>query len=69
MYQFNMFYFKQSLFKSPRKDVGNLSADHTQIKITAKLLDPKLSGTCLNSVNSPLTGKEGRVTAVVAKAR
>ena len=30
--------------------------------------DPELSGDLFNSVNSPLTGKEGRVTAVVAKA-
>ena len=41
-----------------------------QSEITAKLLDPKLSGAFLNSVNSSFKSKkEGRVTAVVAKAR
>ena len=52
---------------NPAEDLGNLPTDYTQSEITAKLSDPKLSGELFNSVNSPLTGKEGRVTAVVAK--
>ena len=48
----------------PAKDIGNLSANYTQSEITAKLM-----GAFLNSVNPPLTGNEGWVTAVVAKAR
>ena len=32
-------------------------------------MDPELLGEICNSVNSPLTGEEGRVTAVVAKTR
>ena len=39
-----------------------------QSEITAKLLDPKLSGALLNSVYFSFK-KEGRVTAVVAQAR
>ena len=54
---------------NPAEDLGNLPADHTQSEITAELSDPELSGELFNSVNSPLTGNEGRVTAVVAKAR
>ena len=54
---------------NPAEDLGNLPADLTQSEITAELSDPKLSGDLFNSVNPPLTGKEGRVTAVVAKAR
>ena len=54
---------------NPAEDLGNLPAEHTQSEITAELSDPELSGDLFNSVNSPLTGKEGRVTAVVAKAR
>ncbi len=50
------------------EDLGNLPADHTQSEITAELLDPELSGDLFNGVNSPLTSKEGQVTAVVAKA-
>jgi hypothetical protein len=52
---------------NPAEDLGNLPADHIQSEITAELSDPELSGDHFNSVNSPLTGKEGRVTAVVAK--
>ena len=52
---------------NPAKDLGNLSSDHTQSEITAKLSDRKLLGDFLNSVNSPLTGKEGQVTTGVAK--
>jgi len=33
------------------------------------LSEPKLSDDLFNSVNSPSTGKEGRVTTVLAKAR
>ena len=54
---------------NPAEDLGNLPADHTQSEITAELSDPELSGELFNSVNSPLTGNEGQVTAVVAKAR
>ena len=50
------------------EDLGNLPAETTQSEITAKLLDPKLSGDLFNSVNPPSTGKEGRVTTVVAQA-
>jgi hypothetical protein len=53
---------------NPAEDLGNLPADHTQSEISAKLSDPELVGDRFNSVNSPLTGKEGQVTAVVAKA-
>jgi hypothetical protein len=43
---------------------------NTQSEITAELSDPKMSGAFLNSVNSSFKSKkEGRVTAVVAKAR
>ena len=42
----------------------------TQCEITAKLSDPKMLGAFLNNVNSFFKSeKEGRVTAVVAKAR
>jgi hypothetical protein len=44
-------------------------AKKTQSEITAELSDPEMSGAFLNSVNSPLKKKKGRVTAVVAKAR
>ena len=54
---------------NPAEDLGNFPAELTQSEITAELLDPNLSGDLFNSVNSPLTGKEGRVTTVVAKAR
>ena len=53
---------------NPAEDLGNLPAEPTQSEITAKLLDPELSGDLFNSVNLPLTGKEGQVTTVVAKA-
>ena len=52
---------------NPTEDIGNLPAAHTQSEITAELSDPKLSSELFNGVNSPLTGKEGEVTAVVAK--
>ncbi len=43
---------------------------NTQSELTAELSDPKLLGALLNSVNSSFNIKqEGRVTAVVAKAR
>ncbi len=57
------------------KDQKNLylsdtSKNNTQSELTAKLLDPELSGALLNSVSSSFNSKqEGRVTAVVAKAR
>ena len=54
---------------NPAEYLGNLPADLTQSEITAKLSDPKLLGDLFNSVNPPLTGKEGRVTTVVAQAR
>ena len=42
----------------------------TQSEITAELSDPELSGAFLISANSSFKSKkEGRVTAVVAKAR
>ena len=50
------------------EDLGILPANHTQSEITAKLLDIKLLSKIFNSVNSPLTGKEWQVTAVVVKA-
>ena len=53
---------------NPVEDLGNLSAELIQSEITAKLSDPKLLGDLFNSVNPPLTGKEGRVITVVAKA-
>jgi hypothetical protein len=53
---------------NPTEDLGNLSANHIQSERTAELSDPELSGELFNSVNSPLTSEEGRVTAVVAKA-
>ncbi len=53
---------------SPAEDLANLPADLTQSEITAKLSDPKLSGDFFNSVNPPLTGKVGWVTAVVPNA-
>ncbi len=46
------------------------SKNHTKSELTAKLLDPKLSGALLNSVNSSFNNEQdGRVTAVVAQAR
>jgi hypothetical protein len=50
------------------ENLVNLPADLTQSEITAELSDRKLSGDLFNSVHPPLTGKEGWVTAVVAKA-
>ena len=42
----------------------------TQSETTAKLSDPKLLGAFLNSLPQAITSqKEGRVTAVIAKAR
>jgi hypothetical protein len=37
----------------PAKDIGNLSANHTQSEITAKLLDPKMLGVFLKNVKTP----------------
>ncbi len=55
------------------QDQKNLVAEinnDTQSETTAKLSDPKLSGAFLNSVNTSFKSQtEGRVTAVVAKAR
>ena len=51
------------------EELGNLPANLTQSETIAELSDPELSGDLFNSVNPPLTGKEGRVTTVVAKAR
>ena len=43
---------------------------NTQSELTAELSDPKLLGALLNSPSSFFNSKqEGRVTAVVAKAR
>jgi hypothetical protein len=53
---------------NPAEDLGNLPPDHTQSEITAELSDPELSGELFNSMNSPLTGKEGQDTALVAKS-
>ncbi len=56
-----------------QQDSKNLAAKtciNTQSVLTAKLLDPELSGALLNSVSSSFNNKqEGRVTAVVAKAK
>ena len=54
---------------NPAEELGNLPANLTQSETIAELSDPELSGDLFNSVNPPLTGKEGRVTTVVAKAR
>ena len=54
---------------NPADELGNLPANLTQSETIAELSDPELSGDLFNSVNPPLTGKEGRVTTVVAKAR
>ena len=55
------------------QDQKNLVAEienDTQSETTAELSDPKLLGAFLNSVPQAFTSqKEGRVTAVVAKAR
>ena len=61
------FILNNTHLNDPAKGLGNLFADNTQSEITADWLDPKVR--CLSqSVNPPLTGKEGGVTAVVAKA-
>ena len=54
---------------NPAEDLGNLPAEPTQSEITSELSAPELSGDLFNSVNPLSTGKEGRVTTVVAKAR
>ncbi len=44
--------------------------NNTQPEVTAKLLDPKMSGAHLNNVNSSFSNEQkGSVTAVVAHAR
>ena len=55
----------KNIKKLPRNILVSIN---TQSELTAELLDPKLLGALLNSVNSTLNRK-GRVTAVVAKAR
>ena len=54
-------------------DIKNLEAKtckNIQSEITAEMSDPELSGAFLNSVSSSFSNEqEGRVTAVVAKAR
>ena len=56
-----------------QQDQKNLVAKNctkTQSEIIAELSDPKLSGAFLNSVSSSFKSEqEGRVTAVVAKAK
>ena len=56
-----------------QQDDNNLVAKtgkNTQSKITVKISDPKMSGAQLNNVSSSFSNEqEGRVTAVVAKAR
>ena len=51
------------------EDLGNLPVNLTQSETITELLDPELLGDLFNSVNPPLTGKEGQVTTVVAQAR
>jgi len=59
-----------TLHQQDQKNLVAQNCKKTQSEITAKLSDPKLSGVFLNSVNSSFKiEKEGRVTAVVAKAR
>ena len=60
--------------KNPNQDntLQNLNGDceNTQSERTAKMSDPELSGVHLNSVSSSFKNEqEGRVTAVVAKAK
>jgi hypothetical protein len=57
-------FLNNACLNDPAKDIENLSANHTQSEITAKLL-----GAFLKSMNPPLRGNEGWVTAVVAKAQ
>ena len=48
----------------------NINCKKTQSEKPAKISDPELSGVHLNSVNSSFNNEqEGRVTAVVAKAK
>ena len=50
--------------------LSDTSKNNTQSELTAKLLDPELSGALLNSVSFSFDGKqEGRVPSVVAKAK
>jgi hypothetical protein len=58
-----------NISSNPAEELGNLPANLTQSETIAELSDPELSGDLFNSVNPPLTGKEGRVTTVVAQAR
>jgi hypothetical protein len=52
------------------KNLVAKNCKNTQSEITAEMSDPKLLGAFLNSVSSCLSNEqEGRVTAVVAKAR
>ncbi len=48
----------------------NGNNNNTQPEVTAKLLDPEMSGAHLNNVNSSFSHEqEGRVTAVITQAR
>ena len=61
--------FLGTILKQDQKNLVAKNAKETQIEITAKLLDPKMSGAILSSVNPYLKSQKGRITAVVAKAR
>jgi hypothetical protein len=67
MCHLNIFRFKPYQL-NPAEDLGNLPAHLTQSEITANVFDPELLGDLFNSANPPLTGREGWITAVVAKA-
>jgi hypothetical protein len=59
-----------TLHKLGSKNLVAKTCKKTQSEITAKMFDPELSGAFLNSVSSSFSSEqEGRVTAVVAKAR
>ena len=58
------------MHKPQNKNLVAKTCKNTQSKISADLLDPEQSGGQLNSVSSSFRSEqEGRVTAVVAKAR
>jgi hypothetical protein len=58
------------LHKLDSKNLEAKTCKNTQSEITAEMSDPELSDALLNSVSSSFSSEqEGRVTAVVAKAR
>ena len=59
-----------SLHQQDSKNLVAKTCINTQSELPAEMLDPELSGAVLNSVSSSFNSKkEGRVTAVVAKAK